>query len=129
MGLDNGIYVKATNISQTIKELAHFKEAYETNYHICYWRKCWNIRKGILDIVDPDRKCSDEYLFQLSADNLDKIITYLKSLNRKNWIDNGNSIWEFKDIKYRLRGDAKNLQELKKLMNKYSLEVYFYDSY
>ena len=112
MGLDNGIIVRNKN---GIEE------------EICYWRKCWNIRKLIFDCID-----SNEMLFEysLSLGNLIDIYYALKTLNKENWSENGGSIWEWEEIRKGLKRDIKTLNKLIKRMKKEpGLEVIFYDSY
>ena len=112
MGLDNGIIIKYKN---GIEE------------EICYWRKCWNIRKLIFDCID-----SNEMLFEysLSLDDLVDIYNALKTLNKENWSENGGSIWEWEEIRKGLKRDIKTLNKLIKRMKKEpDLEVIFYDSY
>lgn len=69
----------------------------------------------------------------LTTEDINNIIKGLKSFNSNNWCDNGGSIWEWDDEEWpyseKIKQDIKNLKKLKKLMNKYELEVYFYDSY
>ena len=70
MGLDNGIIIKNKN---GIEE------------EICYWRKCWNIRKLIFDCID-----SNEMLFEysLSLDDLVDIYQSRNGLQAKNRMKN-----------------------------------------
>ena len=113
MGLDNGIIIKNKNGIEK-------KE-------ICYWRKCWNIRRLIFECIDPN-----EMLFEysLSLDNLVDIYYALKGLNKENWNDNGGSIWTWEEIRKGLKRNIKALNKLIKRMKRESdLEVIFYDSY
>ena len=69
----------------------------------------------------------------LTIADIDNIITGLKSFNAENWNHNLGSIWDWNDeecpYSKKIKQDIKNLKRLKKLMKKYDLEVYFYDSY
>ena len=69
----------------------------------------------------------------LTITDIDNIITGLKSFNAENWGHNLGSIWDWDDEEYpyskKIKRDIKNLKKLKRLMKKYDLEVYFYDSY
>lgn len=69
----------------------------------------------------------------LTIEDIDNIIKGLKLFNSSNWNDNGGSIWDWDDKEYpyseKVKHDIKNLKKLKRLMKKYNLEVYFYDSY
>lgn len=110
MGLDNEIIIKHSEDSE----------------EICYWRKCWNIRNGILEIVNHEY----EYDYPLSTEDVTKIISFLKSLNKYNWDNNGGSIWTWEEIKPSLKKNIKILKKLLKRMKKNSnLKVIFYDSY
>lgn len=69
----------------------------------------------------------------LTKQDIENIIKGLQSFNADNWQDNGGSIWEWEDeewsYSYKLKQDIENLKILRQLMDKYDLEVYFYDSY
>ena len=134
MGLDNGICVKRTTYSDFIKKMKRFEDKtckkYQLDYDICYWRKCWNVRNDILDIIQTGE--NEEYHYELTVRDIEIIITILKSYNSKNW-DYGSwsdSIWTWKEHKKINRRHIRNLKTLVKLMKKHPyLEVYFYDSY
>lgn len=134
MGLDNGIDIVRNSYSNKIKALERFTVSYDTNkiypFEVCYWRKCWNVRGEILDIVGVE----DEYQYQFALDipMIEEIISVLKSYNTKTWGYNGlgGSIWEWSEHKKFNRRHIRNLKRLIKIMKKYpDLEVYFYDSY
>lgn len=129
MGLDNGICVRRTALTETIPELKLFEDdwiaKYKTDYEVCYWRKCWNIRRQILDILE----WGDDFDFVVSIEDVDRIIEVLKSLTADNWEESGSSIWEFSDMDDNLKNQIHNLEVLKRLMQEHELEVYFYDSY
>ena len=65
----------------------------------------------------------------LTAQDIDNIIEILKSFNAKNWNYNGGSIWEWSEYKDYIKDNIQNLKRLRELMNKYTLEVVFIDSY
>lgn len=135
MGLDNGIEVKRTYYTNDIPELQRFNQPWDKehkyNFEVCYFRKCWNIRNMILDVVKGtyDNIISDP----LTTYDIDNIIKGLQAFNSDNWQDNGGSIWDWDDEEYpyseHIKRDIESLQTLRKLMDKYDLEVYFYDSY
>lgn len=131
MGLDNSIEIKRTPYTDSISELRQFNldwdNKHEYDFSVCYWRKCWNIRNGILDILGD--RFSDQWRFHLNTENIDKIITFLKSLNKHNWNDDGGSIWTWEEYKNHIKDDIKKLKMLRKLMKKYDLKVVFIDSY
>ena len=135
MGLDNGIQVRRTPATNKIEELKVFNDSWDKefkyDFEVTYWRKCWNIRNDILCILA--KRFSDEYEVTLSTDDIDSIIELLQSYNAENWEESGSSIWEWDDVEWpyseKIKQDIENLKLLRSLMNKYDLEVYFYDSY
>ena len=142
MGLDNGIRLimrqkidPKEDILFNDFEKIDFDE-FATNeykdgyyYDVCYWRKCWNIREMIFDILDADRNSlSEKYeidkpsQIQEISDRLYKMLQ-----NGEDW---ENSIWDFEDMITPLAYDIVNLAALKRIMTKYTnVKVEFYDSY
>ena len=135
MGLDNSICVRRNEYTSNIPELKRFEEDYDKehkyDFGVTYWRKCWNIRSMIFDVV-PGVHDNDESDL-LTIDDIDNIIKGLQLFNSKNWRENGGSIWDWDDEEYpyskKIKQDIKSLKTLKRLMKKYNLQVYFYDSY
>jgi hypothetical protein len=133
MGLDNGIEVKRTAETSKIEELKVFNKDWDKelkyDFEICYWRKCRNIRNMVMDRVEG---FVDNLGTYLTSDDVDNIIDGLKSFNADNWDNDGGSIWEWDGewgYSAHIAQDIKDLQLLRQLMDKYELEVYFYDSY
>ncbi len=134
MGLDNGIKVKRTPYTNTIPELQQFNSEWDKkhkhDFEVCYWRKCYNIRVMVMYCVTDFQ---DGLYTKLNIEDIDNIIKGLQSFNSDNWQDNGGSIWDWDDEEWpyseHIKRDIENLQTLRKLMDKYDLEVYFYDSY
>ena len=135
MGLDNGIQIKRNTSTNSIPELKQFELAYDNkhqfDFEICYWRKCYNIRNMIMDVVESARDNDNSDI--LTTTDIEKIIHGLQSFNSANWQENGGSIWDWDDEEYpyseKIQRDIENLKNLQMLMEKYDLEVYFYDSY
>ena len=135
MGLDNSIKIKRTECTNSISALQRFNidwdKEHRYDFEVAYWRKCYNVRSMILDVVKGthDNDSSEP----LTIDDIEAIINGLKSFNSKNWHENGGSIWDWDDEDYpyskKIKRDIKNLKQLKRLMKKYDLEVYFIDSY
>lgn len=135
MGLDNGIQVRRTHATNKIEELKVFNQSYDKelkyDFEVVYYRKCWNVRNDILYIIG--KRWTDEWEFPLTVENIDQIIALLQSYNAENWEESGGSIWEWDDGEWsyseKIQRDIEKLQLLRKLMDKYDMEVYFYDSY
>ena len=130
MGLDNGICVKrnekAMNIYDKLKHLeSDWDEEHKYDFEIAYWRKCWNVRSIIFRCLGDGRDNDDT---QIKRDDIAKIVAELKSLNHKTWYE-GDSIWTWEEQKSHMKRYIENLKYLYKLMDKYDLDVYFYDSY
>lgn len=135
MGLDNSIQIKRNTSTNSIPELKQFELAYDNkhqfDFEVCYWRKCYNIRNMIMDVVESARDNDNSDI--LTTTDIEKIIRGLQSFNSANWQENGGSIWDWDDEEYpyseKIQRDIENLKNLQTLMEKYDLEVYFYDSY
>ena len=135
MGLDNSIEIKRNAYTNSIPELRQFEleydKAYEYDFEICYWRKCWNIRNDILWIIGE--RFGDQYEYVLTKEDIDQIIKLLESYNAGNFEDSGSYIWDWDDDEYpyskKIQQDIESLKVLRQLMDKYELDVYFYDSY
>ena len=136
MGLDNGIQVRRTPETNKIEELKVFNRDWdkelEYDFEVCYFRKCWNIRNDILWIVDAPLG-SHDYEWRVTKENVDEIITLFQSYNAENFEDSGSCIWDWDDEEWpyseKIKQDIEDLKLLRQLMDKYELEVYFYDSY
>lgn len=133
MGLDNGVNIRRNEKTNKIKKLEVFSETWDKelqyDFSVCYYRKAWNIRNDLFRIgIGYDE---DEY--PMTTQDVEKMINLLKSYNSENFENGGYCIWDFDDEEYpyskKIKQDIKNLKKLKKLMGKYDLEVYFYDSY
>ena len=135
MGLDNSIQIKRNTSTNSIPKLKQFELAYDNkhqfDFEICYWRKCYNIRNMIMDVVESARDNDNSDI--LTTTDIEKITHGLQSFNSANWQENGGSIWDWDDEEYpyseKIQRDIENLKNLQTLMEKYDLEVYFYDSY
>lgn len=130
MGLDNGINIERNEYSNKIKALKKFEDNYSNDFSICYWRKCWNVRRDIFAAIYTEK--GSQYCFALDVYDIEVIIKILKSYNKKTWLYGGcgGSIWEWSEHKWVNRRHIRNLKKIAKLMKKYpELEVYFYDSY
>lgn len=127
MGLDNGCVVRITNNEVLNNLLAkHFKYVDSLDgYEIFYFRGQWNVRNDIFNLCIGWKQKGHA----LTTKEIDNIYSLFKSYTKENWEDGGASRWEFKEAKPYLDKYAKNLKALKVIMNRYDLDVYFYDSY
>ena len=136
MGLDNGIVLKTKNSiiekPSWVKFIGNPAEHDDGSleYDICYWRKCWNIREAIFNILeDDDRR---EWEFELSLNQVvairDRLCRFLTE--GEDWEELGDSIWSFEEMIPVLTEDILNLSWLIGYMKKdVHAIVYFYDSY
>lgn len=132
MGLDNGIVMKynpeVARVSWVKRELQVFHVGFIHNYDLCYWRKCWNVRGIIFDIVHP--KADNDTTTMLTADQLLEIAAALKKLNKNTWYEGAGSIWSWEEARRGIKKDIKNLKRAAKIKKKYPhTEIYFYDSW
>ena len=136
MGLENGIVLKTKNSiiekPSWVKFIGNPAEHDDGSleYDICYWRKCWNIREAIFNILeDDDRR---EWEFKLSLNQVvairDRLCKFLTE--GEDWEELGDSIWSFEEMIPVLTEDILNLSWLIGYMKKdVHAIVYFYDSY
>lgn len=138
MGLDNDITL-VTKHRLNLRNIPDYVKIEESNldedekkfkgyhYEICYWRKCWNIRSTILDILDAPQDGGYHIIEKPSQiqEILNNIQYYLEHLNE--W---DNSIWTADEIMTTLAQDVVNLSWLKKYKKEHPNSiVYFTDSY
>lgn len=132
MGLDNGIEIKR-RVDLPALAFTYFDEEYRAKHNydleVAYWRKCWNVRSIIMDILKV-RENNNSYT-TMTIDDVDAVITALCKINKKNWLDYGGTIWEWKEFKDIQRHNIRNLRRLRHMMRKKPeiFEVYFYDSW
>lgn len=135
MGLDNGIIVKGVPKEKIVDEYVIFEgEENFSSFHLCYWRKCWNIRKLIFNCIDVDEYETDDCEFMLEKDELIKIIDVLTDfselLEREYELYRANDIWGYDIMIRHIKGD---IDALKWLVDLYddcpNIKVIFYDSY
>ena len=77
----------------------------------------------------------DECRYNMTVEDVEKVIELLESYNDDNWYNGGSCIWEWTSeedgwsYSEHVKQNIKDLKLLLQLMDKYELEVYFYDSY
>lgn len=142
MGLDNGITlitreklnledweIKPEYITVEFDEWGTEDSNKGYVYDICYWRKCWNVRSDILEILNAGQE-GGVYRIETVGQVLDireALVQYL--LNPERWSD---SIWSMDEMAPHLAQDIMNLGWLANYMKEHKGEKFvieFYDSY
>ena len=101
----------------------------EYEYTICYWRKCWNIRDSIMDIIDdPNADGAETEIARPQVESIRNELCEYLVRGEGAWND---SIWEFNEMIERLANDIVALGWLERFMtrNTARCEVTFVDSY
>ena len=142
MGLDNGIILKAKvkefrKIPKWLKDIEEYSSKLNGDksdyrkFELCYWRKCYLIRRDIIDCLHAKIGCTTT----ITLDNIDDIknvimhryftIDGIKSWNTDSMYYWGYSFHTFKQgLIYLYR-----CYWLKNFMKNHTCKVYFYDSY
>ena len=136
MGLDNGIVLKLSNkkVPEDFPEKGAWwiepQEEVEKRgeLHVAYWRKCWDIRGIILEVLHAGQDGGE---YQVEAEDLSAIRRgIVKLLNPKTYEDEADSIWEYEE---RVESELQillNLMWLENYLKKHPEDsAYFYDSY
>lgn len=127
MGLDNGIILKCSD--EVFKKIPYYDtdEIGHEDKHLAYWRKCYGIRKAILNKLHG----KDDGDTPIEAEDIPAIIRVLKPfLSKDYWEENADSIWEYEEYFDNLYKILIRLEWLKEyLKNNPNVECYFYDSY
>ena len=133
MGLDNGIEIRRKdnlpNCALCFDEEWCRQRGY--NLEVAYWRKCWNVRHAIFDVLrrgeDSDNVIDITYEEVLEIiKRLEDDFHYFDFLEG----DCGGCIWEWNIFRNIQKRNIKNLKKLAKMMKRHpEIEVYFYDSY
>ena len=135
MGLDNGIQFKILDrekfgdIPKWFKRES-WEDQHNFDYEVLYWRKCWNVRHIILDVLGEGS--DDGYEFDITREELVEIIHRLEDdLHYFDFLEGewGSCIWEWNEFRYIRKRNIKNLKKLAKMMKRYpEIEVIFYES-
>ena len=137
MGLDNGIVVEGVPKEKIDSKYVIFEnEPTEDflSFHICYWRKCWNIRNLILNCINADECETDNYDFMLEKHELIEIIdvlAYFSELSEEEYeLYYANDIWGYDIMMSKTKTDIDALIWLVDLYDECpNIKVIFYDSY
>ena len=137
MGLDNGFYVKSNKRQITREILPNiinypFDNDYNNEVEIVYWRKNWGLRNAIMSHFGWLTAPEDQYKFEIdSPKQVLSIIEIIASfLNEEKWEDEGNSIWNYEQVRPVLLQNIINFAAIHIFMCE-NPDVYleFYDSY
>lgn len=136
MGLDNGIKLKVKNKKVFKPFFVKFDDFdFIEGIEVCYWRKCWAIRNDIINVLNRNHfngvRNQNRYKWPVKSSDINDIIRVIKSWrNQKRWDAYAESIWEYEEIKDRLRQQITSLRWLKYYLKFHpNVECYFYDSY
>ena len=133
MGLDNGIVFENR---QRIRKYPFYVKRPMPDVNadeICYWRKCWGIRSGILGVLNGADYPPETVYYEVKPEHIDSIIKVIKYFdNKRHWNEENHSIWDYRKDRqhFILRRQVINLKWLKKYMTEHPEDkVVFYDSY
>ena len=137
MGLDNGLILHTREPIEIPEEIwADFsieEESLKYSYGLLYFRKCWNIRREIVQALNASYEyCGKAWL---TIDEVKKIWWAINEVNHKSVWDKGDSIWTWNEIKDRLDHSLLALEWLIDFMREHVGDrepfymVEFYDSY
>lgn len=135
MGLDNGIVIRHKEGKPIFIPKKYYNSKYtigdNLHYEVAYWRKCWGIRKAIIDTVLPEPGTYDSYDIALDEFDIKAIIKELKKFTKQAYWDRyADSIWEYKEFVNNQRKIIRNLKFVYWYMKfDPQVHVYFYDSY
>ena len=136
MGLDNGITLyskKAIAIPDEVQVLETSMSGPEFGfgYELCYWRKCWGLRREIAHAL----QATTEYVGKswLTISDVKSIWRAITEVNSERTWEDGNNLWTYKEIKPNLERSLLALEWLVSFMREHEGEdwfmVEFYDSY
>lgn len=130
MGLDNSITLN-TKINVEKVPYKFLRERMSLFGDVCYWRKCWGIRREIYNKLHFQEENIGGGLYKLDREDIPAIIRIILSfIDNEKWDRDADSIWEFEEIKDILVYDVVALEWLHEYWGKHpDLEVEFVDSY
>lgn len=135
MGLDNGIVLKYSGRIE-FPEHVKIEKAYDTKneYDVCYFRKCYSIRRRILDAihqcagVDDRSLYTDVYEFDLTITMLERIQDELAAVLK--YPDEWDSLWSLDEQAQNIAQSIVNISWLIEFMEEHPKALaMFYDSY
>ena len=137
MGLDNGIYVKS-NKRQITREILPaginypFENDYNDEVEIVYWRKNWGLRNAVMNHFGWRLASEEQYKFEIEKPEqvLNFIEIIASFLDEDHWENEGDSIWDYNEIRHVLIQNIINLAMIYTFMlDNPDVYLEFYDSY
>lgn len=137
MGLDNGFIIKSNRRELTRQDLPAgisypFEKDYTNGIEIIYHRKDWGWRNSIMKTFGwyNDLLTQGEFIIDKPVQILTLIELTAQWLDEMRWENEGQSIWEYDEIRPILIRDISNLAILYGFMlNNPDVVVEFYDSF
>ena len=141
MGLDNGLILHSKEPIDFPREIidyidklpvdAHTARTFPYKYELCYWRKCWNLRREIGHALGA---ANVEYVDKswLTISDVKNIWHAINQLSSRRVWESGDSIWSWSEIKDHLARDLLIIDWLIYFMRQHEESEYmveFYDSY
>lgn len=138
MGLDNGLILYTRKpidfpieVKNYIAEYSTKENGFQYHYELCYWRKCYNLRREIGCALHT---WNSEYVSKsnLTLGDVRNIWRAIHELYSKRTWEDGDSIWDWREIKPVLDRDFLVLEWLIFFMQENdnsTFMVEFYDSY
>ena len=133
MGLDNGVQIrrKGNLPNCALCFDTEWRKKYGYDLEVAYWRKCWNVRYVIFDILR--RGDDNDSVIDITREEVLEIIRRLEDdFHYFDFLENdyGGCIWEWNTFRNIQTRNIKILKKLAKMMKRHpEIEVYFYDSY
>jgi hypothetical protein len=133
MGLDNGITVRRKdNLPNCVLCFEEeWRKKYGYDLEVAYWRKCWNVRNIIFDVLR--RGDDNDNIIDITREELVEIIHRLEDdLHYFDFLEGewGGCIWEWNEFRRFHKWNLKYLKKLARMMKRHpEIEVIFYDSY
>lgn len=135
MGLDNGLYIKS-DVRKITREMLPegiffpFEYDYDDVVQVLYWRKYWGVRNEVMRTFGWYDGDSGYYELDTPAKVMRFIEIVASWLNEERWEEDGDSIWEYNEVRLSLIHNIINLSIIYTLMES-NPDIYliFYDSY
>ena len=132
MGLDNGIEIRRKdNLPNCVLCFEEeWRKKYGYDLEVAYWRKCWNVRYTIFDVLC--RGDDNDSVIDITREELVEIIHRLENdIHYHDFLEGEwNCIWGWNNFRRIQKRNIKKLKKLAKMMKRHTeIEVYFYDSW